>query len=173
MFFSFLQIQDDVVPIRQSPKHTRIPNLTEMDFPALSGPEFPDGRYGSEEDINAQQRLARVSQRTIGVEDFFTSMPYSSGVSGGFRGPAIDFAGAVRKNINANEVPQWQSDRNGRVESLPLSSDNFGLKIGAFSSSRPPAPVWLETGEAVCKFLLFVTHFSLLRFLNDKILHVF
>ena len=150
--FTFLQIQDDAVPIRQSTSHTRIPNLTEMDFPALSGPEFPDGRYASEEDINGQQRLQRVSQRTVGVEDFFTSMPFSSGGGGSFRAPAIDFAGAVRKNINANEVPQWQSDRNGRVEPLPLSSDNFGIKIGAFSSSRQPAPVWLETGEAVCKF---------------------
>lgn len=130
-----------------------------MDFPALSGSEFRESRYGSEEVINGvqqqqQQRLSRVSQHTIGVEDFFTSVPYSAS-GGGFRAPATDFAGAVRKNINVNEAPQWQNDRNLRVEPLlSSSSDDFGTKIGTFSSTRSSAPVWLETGEAVCKLSL-------------------
>jgi hypothetical protein len=158
VLFAFIQIQEDVMPVRQSPSQAQIPSLTPMDFPALSGSEFRESRYGPEEIINGgqqhqQQRLSRVSQHTIGVEDFFTSVPYSSS-GGGFRAPATDFAGAVRKNINVSEAPQWQNDRNLRVEPLLSSSDDFGTKIGTFSSNRSSAPVWLETGEAVCKLSL-------------------
>lgn len=143
-----LELQDDIVPVRQLQSQIQTPNLNMMDFPALAGPEFADGTPQSDGDINAQHLLR--TQRAIGFDDLFTSRSYASG--GGFRGAATDFAAAVRKN-SATTGAQWQPDRNGRIERFSQAEDfraTNGEKLGSFSSSRRHSPpVWLETGEAV------------------------
>jgi hypothetical protein len=127
------------------------PNLSELDFPALSAQESQSGllKYSGDDSpyrsANKDNMLSSKSNYSIPT-----------------RG-AIDFASAVRK-MSSQESNMWKYDRNGSADASVGSSRSahvlassynggqvrgiYGDKVQSRSSYRA-APVWLETGEAV------------------------
>ncbi|KAF8032611.1 hypothetical protein BT93_D1508 [Corymbia citriodora subsp. variegata] len=149
-----LQIDGAFTPNLNS-KTLSAPNLSAMDFPALSSSESQS-----------------VQQKYAGDDVHQSSMPYrstdkenlllfKSNSSFPSRG-AIDFASAVKK-MPSQDSNIWKYDRNGSANSNIGSSRNSQVLAGAYNSghgrgiysdrlqSRAAArsPVWLETGEAV------------------------
>lgn len=93
---------------------------------------------------------------------------------------ATDFASAVRK-LASQDSGIWKYDRNGSGDASTGSSrslnvlasaynggqgrNNFGDRLQNRGSARP-APVWLETGDAVGKYLcLYVSIFRRVPFI--------
>ncbi|KAL3744583.1 hypothetical protein ACJRO7_013797 [Eucalyptus globulus] len=132
------------------------PNLSAMDFPALSSSESQS-----------------VQQKYAGDDVHQSSMPYRSTDKDNLllfkstssfpsRG-AIDFASAVKK-MPAQDSNIWKYDRNGSTNSTIGSSRNSQVLASAYNgghgrgiygdrlqsrASARSTPVWLETGEAV------------------------
>ncbi|KAF7127449.1 hypothetical protein RHSIM_Rhsim11G0001100 [Rhododendron simsii] len=132
------------------------PNLTELDFPALSGQESHIGvRKHSGDDIQQSGSPYRSANKD---NMLLSKSNYSIPTRG-----AIDFASAVRK-MSSQESNMWKYDRNGSADASVGSSRSahvlassfnggqvrgiYGDKVQSRSSYRE-APVWLETGEAV------------------------
>lgn len=133
-------------------KTVSAPNLSAMDFPALSS---PDGHTTS----------VQQSSNPFGSSDK-DMLLFKSGSSIPSRG-AIDFASAVRK-LASQDSGIWKYDKSGSGDTTIGSSRgshalahaynggqgraSFGDRLTTRSSARA-APVWLETGEAVGKYL--------------------
>ena len=114
-----------------SPKSFAAPNLTPMDFPSLS----PQGHQ---------------------KED---NMFFSSSVS---QPGSIDYASAVKK-LASQDSGMWKYER-ADSSSIGSSRNSHAFPGAAYKSGsiysdklqNRPAPVWLETGDAVGKFSLSV-----------------
>ncbi|CDP13485.1 unnamed protein product [Coffea canephora] len=132
------------------------PNLSAMDFPALSTIEGQNGMTKFAGD-DLQQNISpyRSSEKD-------NVLLFKSGSSFPSRG-AIDFAAAVRK-MTPQDSGIWKYDRNGsadvnagssRGSHVLASSYNTGQVRGIYNDrlqsrgSARAAPIWLETGEAV------------------------
>ncbi|XP_049415306.1 polyadenylate-binding protein-interacting protein 7 [Solanum stenotomum] len=132
------------------------PNLSALDFPALSVAESQNSslKYSGSD---AQQNVNpyRPSEKE-------STLLFRSGSSIPFRG-ATDFASAVRK-MASQDSSIWKYDRTGvadgsvgssRNSPVLASSYNGGQSRGVYGDrlqsrgSTRAAPVWLETGEAV------------------------
>lgn len=132
------------------------PNLSAMEFPALSSRE---GQSMSQKYVGDDLQPASLPYRSSEKDNM---LQFKSGSSTPFRG-TIDFASAVKKSP-APESSIWKYDRNGsanatigssRSSQMLASTFNSGLGRGSYSDRVPSraspraAPVWLETGEAV------------------------
>ncbi|XP_044463261.1 pentatricopeptide repeat-containing protein At4g33170-like [Mangifera indica] len=132
------------------------PNLSVMDFPALTVPESQSGpgKY-SGDDLQQSGNLYRSSDK----ENLLMFKTSSSIPSRG----AVDFASAVRK-LASQDSGVWKYDRNGSSDTTIGSSRTSNVLASAYSGSHGrglyadrlqnrgsarTAPVWLETGEAV------------------------
>jgi hypothetical protein len=138
-----------------SPKTLSSPNLTAMDFPALASTngQTTTAKYAAD---NVQQSGNPYLPSGKDLLMFKTSSSIPS------RG-ATDFASAVRK-LASQDSGIWKYDRNGSGDASTGSSrslnvlasaynggqgrTNFGDRLQNRGSARP-APVWLETGDAV------------------------
>ncbi|CAN4123913.1 unnamed protein product [Withania somnifera] len=139
-----------------SSKALSAPNLSALDFPALSVAESQNNsiKYsGSDGQQNANPY--RSSEKE-------SNLLFRSGSSNPFRG-ATDFASAVKK-MASQDSSIWKYDRIGvadgsvgssRNSPVLASSYNGGQSRGVYGDrlqsrgSARATPVWLETGEAV------------------------
>ncbi|XP_030448422.1 polyadenylate-binding protein-interacting protein 7 [Syzygium oleosum] len=150
-----LQIDGAFTPNLNS-KTLSAPNLSAIDFPALS----------SAESQSVQQKYAGDDVHQSGMPyrstDKDNLLLFKSSPSFPSRG-AIDFASAVKK-MPSQDSNIWKYDRNGSTNSNIGSSRNSQVLAGAYNSghgrgiygdrlqsraSARSSPVWLETGEAV------------------------
>ncbi|KAJ8527096.1 hypothetical protein K7X08_029573 [Anisodus acutangulus] len=132
------------------------PNLSALDFPALSVAESQNNslKY-SGNDVQQNVNPYRSSEKE-------STLLFRSGSSIPSRG-ATDFASAVRK-MASQDSSIWKYDRTGvananvgssRNSPVLASSYNGGQSRGVYGDrlqsrgSTRAAPVWLETGEAV------------------------
>ncbi|GAB2302820.1 hypothetical protein Dimus_036814 [Dionaea muscipula] len=130
------------------------PNISSMDFPALSPNKASLSKYVGE-DVPQSVNPFRSSDK--GNMLLFESTPSLS--SNG----SIDFASAVRK-LASQDSNLWKYDRNGSGDSIVGSSRLSSVLMNAYNSgptrsgygdrlqnrgSAGTTPVWLETGEAV------------------------
>ncbi|CAN4076735.1 unnamed protein product [Withania somnifera] len=132
------------------------PNLSALDFPALSVSESQNhSQKYSGSDVQQNVNLYRSSEKE-------NNLLFRSGSSVPFRG-ATDFASAVRK-MASQDSSIWKYDRIGLADGSVGSSRNspvlassynggqsrgiYGDRLQSRGSTRA-APVWLETGEAV------------------------
>lgn len=145
-----------------SPKTLSAPNLTAMDFPALTSTngQTTTAKYAAD---NVQQSGNPYLSSDKDMLMFKSSSSIPS------RG-AIDFASAVRK-MASQDSGIWKYDRNGSGDASTGSSRslnvlasaynggqgraNFGDRLQNRGSGRA-APVWLETGDTVGKYLCFI-----------------
>lgn len=128
------------------------PNLSAMDFPALSP---TDDQNGVQQHINPYRPLEKENLLMFKSSSGGAPLP-----SGG----ATDFASAVRK-MASQDSSIWKYNRNPSQDSTIGSSRSshvlasaynngghgrvsYGDRLGGRSSNRS-APVWLETGDAV------------------------
>ncbi|PWA54144.1 CTC-interacting domain 7 [Artemisia annua] len=127
------------------------PNLSSMDFPALSP---ADGQIGDDHRHHTNPYRPLEKDNLLMFRSSSTMAP-----SGG----ATDFASAVRK-LASQDSSIWKYNRNASQETTIGSSRsshvlasayngghgrlNYGDKLANRSSGRS-APVWLETGDAV------------------------
>ncbi|XP_057467712.1 polyadenylate-binding protein-interacting protein 7 [Actinidia eriantha] len=132
------------------------PNLSSLDFPALS---VQDGQNGLPKYAGDDMGESVSPYRSAGNDNMVLFKSSSSIPSRG----AIDFASAVRK-MSSKDSNTWKYERNGSADASVGSSRSahvlassynggqgrgiYGDKLQSRSSSRA-APVWLETGEAV------------------------
>jgi hypothetical protein len=142
-----------------------------MDFPALASTngQTTTAKYAAD---NVQQSGNPYLPSGKDLLMFKTSSSIPS------RG-ATDFASAVRK-LASQDSGIWKYDRNGSGDASTGSSrslnvlasaynggqgrTNFGDRLQNRGSARP-APVWLETGDAVGKYLcLYVFLFVMSSF---------
>jgi len=141
-------------------KNLSAPNLTALDFPALTVPESPNGpsKYTGE-DLQQNGNPYRSSDKD-------NLLLFKSNASFPSRSP-VDFASAVRK-LASQDSGIWKYDRNGSVDSSvgssrsshvlasPHSSGHgrgiYANRLQNRGSARAP-PVWLETGDAVGNIL--------------------
>ncbi|XP_040996816.1 polyadenylate-binding protein-interacting protein 7 isoform X1 [Juglans microcarpa x Juglans regia] len=131
------------------------PNLTAMDFPALTVPNSLNGppKYAGD-DLQQSGNLFHSDKDSM--------LLFKSGSSIPSRG-AIDFASAVRK-LASQDSGIWKYDRNGSADDTIGSSRSSHVLNSAYNSgngrsiygdrlqnrgSPRVAPVWLETGDAV------------------------
>ncbi|OIW04001.1 hypothetical protein TanjilG_30277 [Lupinus angustifolius] len=131
------------------------PNLTPMDFPALTSPnaQATSAKYATG---NAQQSGSPYLSSSKDMLMFRTS---SSNPSRG----AIDFASAVRK-LASQDSGIWKYDRNGSSDASTGSSRSLNVLASAYNGGQGSAnfgdrsqnrvsartvPIWLETGDAV------------------------
>ncbi|XP_057424917.1 polyadenylate-binding protein-interacting protein 7 isoform X2 [Lotus japonicus] len=138
-----------------SPKTLSAPNLTAMDFPALSSPngQATSARYVAD---NVQQSNNPYLSSNKDLLMFKSSSSVPS------RG-AVDFASAVRK-LASQDSGIWKYDRNGSGDASTGSSRSLNVLASAYNggqgranigdrlqnrSSARAAPAWVETGEAV------------------------
>ncbi|KAJ1382265.1 Smr domain [Sesbania bispinosa] len=151
-----LELQvDDSFNQNLNSKTLSAPNLSAMDFPALTS---PDGQTASVKySVDNVQQSGSPYQSSENDMLFFKS---SSSVPS--RG-AIDFASAVRK-LASQDSGVWKYEKNGSGDATIGSSRssnvlasgynsgqgraNFGDRIQTRGSARA-APVWLETGDVV------------------------
>lgn len=132
-----------------SPKTLSAPNLSAMDFPALT----PTNGHPPD---NVQQ-----SGNPYLPSDKDMLM-FKSGSSIPTRG-SVDFASTVRK-LASQDSGMWKYDRNGSGDASTGSSRTLNVLASAYNGgqgranfndrlqnrgSSRPAPVWLETGDAV------------------------
>ncbi|CAI0401307.1 unnamed protein product [Linum tenue] len=152
------QLEVDGFTQSMNSKALSAPNLTAMDFPALSMQESQNGssKY-AREDI---QQSLNSSYQSPEKENM---LMFKSGASFPSRG-ATDFASAVRK-MALQDSNVWKYERNGSADSSTVgSSRSSNVLASAYSSaqgrgmytdrlqnhtSSRASPVWLETGEAV------------------------
>lgn len=136
------------------------PNLTALDFPALSAGDGQNGiRKYHEDELQPNGSPYRPSEK----ENLLLFRSSSSIPS---RGP-IDFASAVRK-MASQDSGIWKYDGNGPTDVSVGSSRTSHASAGSYISGqgrgiygdrvqgRSPAraaPSWLETGEAVGNIL--------------------
>ncbi|CAI0448290.1 unnamed protein product [Linum tenue] len=134
------------------------PNLSAMDFPALSMQESQNGSSKYPRDDIPQS--INSSYQSPEKENM---LMFKSGPSFPSRG-ATDFASAVRK-MALQDSNVWKYERNGPADSSTVgSSRSSNVLASAYSSSQGRAmytdrlqnrtssratPTWLETGEAV------------------------
>lgn len=146
-----------------SPKTFDAPNLTPMDFPALSisNSQGIPAQFGGDD----LQQTGNHYQSAEKDNMFF----FKSGSSVSQTG-SIDYVSAVRK-LASQDSGMWKYERNDSADSSIGSSRNSHSSLaGAYKSGRGrsvysdklqsrapnrPAPVWVETGDAVGKFPLF------------------
>ncbi|CAL0324271.1 unnamed protein product [Lupinus luteus] len=151
-----LELQvDDSFNQNLSSKALSAPNLTTMDFPALTSPngQITYAKYGMD---NAQQSGNHYLSSGKDMLMFRTSSSIPS------RG-AIDFASAVRK-LASQDSGIWKYDRNGSCDASTGSSRSLNVLASAYNGaqgranfgdksqnrgSARTASVWLETGDAV------------------------
>ncbi|KAK4780356.1 hypothetical protein SAY87_016462 [Trapa incisa] len=154
-----LELQTDgVISPNQSTKTLSSPNLTALDFPALSVAETQNGlqKY-SGDDVGQSGNSFRFTGKD-NLLFFQSNSSVPARVS-------QDFASAVKK-LPSQDSGIWKYERNGSNNSTAGSSRNSQILASAYSSSgingraiygdrlksrassRAP-PVWLETGEAV------------------------
>lgn len=143
-----------------NPKTLSAPNLSAMDFPALTVPDSPNGppKFAGDE--------LQQSGNPFRASDKDNMLLFKSGSSIPSRG-AIDFASAVRK-LASQDSGIWKYDRNGSADATIGSSRSSNVLASAYSSghgrgiygdrlqtrvSARAAPVWLETGDAVGNIL--------------------
>ncbi|KAG8375774.1 hypothetical protein BUALT_Bualt10G0135300 [Buddleja alternifolia] len=128
------------------------PNLSPLDFPALSVRDGQNGFAGDDIHQNVSPYQSTGKESSI----LFRSSSIPS------RG-ATDFASAVRK-MASQDSSIWKYDRNGSSDTSTGSSRSSHVLASSYSSgqgrgvygdrlqnrgSAHPSPVWLETGEAV------------------------
>lgn len=145
-----------------SPKTYAAPSLTPMDFPALSisNSQGIPAQFGGDD----LQQIGNHYQSPEKDNMFF----FKSGPSVTQPG-SIDYVSAVRK-LASQDSGMWKYERNDSADSSIGSSRNSHASAGAYKSGRGrsifsdklqsrgqtrAAPVWVETGDAVGKFLLF------------------
>ncbi|RZC05995.1 Polyadenylate-binding protein-interacting protein 7 isoform B [Glycine soja] len=133
------------------------PNLSAMDYPALTS---PDGQTASVEYVvdNVQQSGNPYRSYDSDVLLFKSVSSVSS------RGGAIDFASAVRKLASRDSGGIWKYDKNGSGDAAIGSSRNSNVLASGYNGGQGRAhfgdrlqnrgsarafPVWLETGDAV------------------------
>ncbi|XP_058757645.1 polyadenylate-binding protein-interacting protein 7-like isoform X1 [Vicia villosa] len=150
-----LEIQVDNNFIQNpSPKTLSSPNLTGMDFPALAPTNGQTtAKYAGD---NVQQSGSPYLPTGKDL------LMFKSGSSFPSRG-ATDFASAVRK-LASQDSGIWKYDRNGSGDASTGSSRSLNVLASAYNGgqgrtnvgdrfqnrgSGRPAPVWLETGDAV------------------------
>ncbi|KAE9585665.1 hypothetical protein Lal_00009989 [Lupinus albus] len=148
-----LQVEDSFN--QQTSKALSAPNLTAMDFPALTSPngQITSAKYATD---NAQQSGNPYLSSGKDKLMFRTSSSIPS------RG-AIDFASAVRK-LASQDSGIWKYNRNGSGDASTGSSRSLNVLAGACNGvqgkgnfgdrsqnrgSARTAPVWLETGDSV------------------------
>ncbi|KAL6986690.1 Polyadenylate-binding protein-interacting protein 7 [Sarracenia purpurea var. burkii] len=132
------------------------PNLTALDFPALSVQDGQNDqpKYAGDDIQQNVNPYQSTSKDNMLLFKSSSSIPTRD---------AIDFASAVRK-ISSQDSNSWMYERNGsadvntgssRSAHLLASSYNGGQGRGIYGdrlqtrSLSRAAPVWLETGEAV------------------------
>ncbi|KAF3662988.1 Polyadenylate-binding protein-interacting protein 7 [Capsicum annuum] len=152
-----LELQvDGALNQNMNSKALSAPNLSALDFPALSVAENQNNslKY-SGTDVQQNVNPYRSSEKE-------STFLFRSGSSIPFRG-ATDFASAVRK-MASQDSSIWKYDRTGVAEGSVGSSRNspalassynggqsrgvYGDRLQSRGSTRA-APVWLETGESV------------------------
>ncbi|ESW33116.1 hypothetical protein PHAVU_001G044600 [Phaseolus vulgaris] len=150
-----LEIQVDGSSFNQnlSPKTLSAPNLSAMEFPALTPSNGQStAKYAADSVQNGNPYLSSDKDMLM----FKTSSSIPS------RG-AVDFASTVRK-LASQDSGMWKYDKNGSGDASTGSSrslnvlasaynggqgrSNLGDRLQNYSSARA-APVWLETGDAV------------------------
>ncbi|VVB09059.1 unnamed protein product [Arabis nemorensis] len=136
-----------------SPKTFAAPNLTPMDFPALSisNSQGIPAQFGGDD----LQQTGNHYQSAEKDNMFF----FKSGPSVG----SVDYVSAVRK-LASQDSGMWKYERNDSADSSIGSSRNSHPSAGAYKSGRGrsvysdklqsrapnrPAPAWVETGDAV------------------------
>ncbi|KAA8546205.1 hypothetical protein F0562_003056 [Nyssa sinensis] len=137
-------------------KASSAPNLSVMDFPALS---VPDGQNGLPKFAGDDLQQCVSPYWSLDKDNMLLFKSRNSIPSRG----AIDFASAVRK-MAPQDSGIWKYDKNGssnasvsssRSSHLLASSYNSGQGRGIFTDrlqsrgSARAAPFWLETGDAV------------------------
>ncbi|OVA01402.1 Smr protein/MutS2 C-terminal [Macleaya cordata] len=133
------------------------PNLSAMDFPALSEAESQNGlpKYAGDDIQQITSPYRSMDKENI---LFFRSSSSSAAPRG-----AVDFASAVKK-LASQDSGQWKYERNGSANATIGSSRSshvlassysgghgkpiFGDRLQNYGAARG-APAWLETGEAV------------------------
>ncbi|RDY03479.1 Polyadenylate-binding protein-interacting protein 7 [Mucuna pruriens] len=137
-----------------SPKTVSAPNLSAMDFPALTSPNDQTTAKYAADNVHQSGNSYLSSDKDM--------LMFKSGSSIPSRG-AVDFASAVRK-LASQDSGIWKYDKNGSGDASTGSSRslnvlasaynggqgrvNFGDRLQNRGSARA-APVWLETGDAV------------------------
>ncbi|ESQ50238.1 hypothetical protein EUTSA_v10001942mg [Eutrema salsugineum] len=135
-----------------SPKAFAAPNLTPMDFPALSisNSQGNPAQFGGDD----LQQTGNHYQSAVKDNMFF----FKSGSSVSQPG-SIDYVSAVRK-LASQDSGIWKYEPKDSADSSIGSSRNSHASVGAYKSARGrniysdklqnrPAPVWVETGDAV------------------------
>ncbi|KAJ8767483.1 hypothetical protein K2173_017527 [Erythroxylum novogranatense] len=139
-----------------NPKALSTPNLSALDFPALTLPNSQNGplKYTGD-DIQQTGNPYRSSDKD-------SILLFKSSASLPSRGTG-DFASAVRK-LASQDSGGWKYERNGSSDSTIGSSRSAHVLASAYNSghgrgvyadrtqnrgSSRAAPIWLETGEAV------------------------
>ncbi|MBA0564601.1 hypothetical protein Golax_007082 [Gossypium laxum] len=132
------------------------PNLSTMDFPALT---VSDGQNGPPKYTGDDLQHSASTYRSSDKDNLLMFKTSSSLPSRG----AIDFASAVRK-MASQDSGMWKYDRNGSADSTGGSSRSSNGSANSYSAapgrgvyanrlqtrgSARSAPVWLETGDAV------------------------
>lgn len=154
-----------------NPKTLSAPDLSSMDFPALTPTDGQHGhpKYAGDDDFQQSGNPYRSSDKD-------NMLMFKSSSSFPSRG-SVDFASAVRK-LATQDSGGWKYERNGsadaaigssRASHLVNSTYNTGHGRAIYSDrsqtrgSARTAPVWLETGDAVgnvpwsTKLLLFLS----------------
>lgn len=139
------------------PAQAPAPNLTPMDFPALSmsSSQGNPAQFGGDD----MQQTGNHYQ-SAGKDNMFF---FKSGPSVSQPG-SVDYVSAVKK-LASQDAGLWKYERNDSGDSSIGSSRNYHASHGAYKSGRGrsiysdkllnqspnrPAPVaWLETGDAV------------------------
>eukprot|EP01018_Ginkgo_biloba_P008057 Gb_15842 [translate_table: standard] len=152
-----LELQDDAGSHQSlNAKSLSSPNLTVMDFPALSSSEMLDGmQHYTEDEVQQAVNMFRTGE----ADKLFFSRP---NVSGNPRS-ASDFAAVVRKSASQHSG-QWKYERNGSMDLTVGSSRNpqvsassfegngrviNGDRLQSYTNTRQTPQLWLETGDAV------------------------
>nr|GMC51341.1 polyadenylate-binding protein-interacting protein 7 [Ipomoea batatas]GMC53119.1 polyadenylate-binding protein-interacting protein 7 [Ipomoea batatas]GME17558.1 polyadenylate-binding protein-interacting protein 7 [Ipomoea batatas] len=137
-------------------KAVSAPNLSALDFPALSVADNENSLLTySGDDLQQEFRPYRESGKD-------STLAFKSGSSLPYRG-SLDFASAVKK-MASQDSSMWKYDKHGSNDARVGSSRNshvlaspyngsqsravYGDRLQSRGSTRA-APVWLETGEAV------------------------
>jgi len=137
-----------------------------MDFPALTS---PDGQAASVKYV-----VDNVQQSGNLYQSFDSDvMLFKSSSSVPARG-AVDFASTVRKLASQDSGGIWKYDKNGSGDAAIGSSRNSNVLGSGYNGgqarahfgdrlqNRGPAraaPIWLETGDAVGKYLCLYASF--------------
>lgn len=148
-FIIWLQLQvDNGLNQNLNSKVLSAPNLTALDFPALSPTDSQNNVAPFS--VHDQQQSYRSLEKELLM---FKSSSIAPSLG------ATDFASAVKK-MAAHDSSIWKYDKNHSPTSTIGSSrsshnlsssygrSSYGDRLANRSSSRS-APVWLETGEAV------------------------